>query len=174
MAKVAFVLADDFEDTEFRVPYDRLKSAGHEITIVGMRKGAEVHGKRGKEKIQVDATPDEVRPESFQALVIPGGYSPDKLRMDPELVRFVREIALRNTPIGAICHAASLLIEARIVNGKRLTSWPSIRTDLENAGARWEDRAVVEDGWLITSRNPGDAEAFATAIQNRLRVAAHA
>ncbi len=100
--------------------------------------------------------------------MIPGGYSPDKLRTSPAIVDLVRKIAAAEKPVAAICHAGSLLIEADLVDGKRVTSWPSIRTDLENAGARWEDAEVVEDGNLITSRKPDDLEAFTNALLGRL------
>ncbi|MDP2311406.1 MAG: type 1 glutamine amidotransferase domain-containing protein [Pseudomonadota bacterium] len=170
MAKIAFVLGEDFEDNEFRVPYDRLHGAGHEITIVGVKKNTFVEGKRGREKVGIGATPDEVRAEDFDLLVIPGGYSPDHLRLDMGIVKFVRDFGLRDRPIAAVCHGPSLLIEADLVDGRRLTSWPSIHSDLVNAGAHWEDSAVVEDGNLITSRNPGDLEAFSNAILQRLNV----
>ncbi|MES2641209.1 MAG: type 1 glutamine amidotransferase domain-containing protein [Myxococcota bacterium] len=174
MAKIAFVLGEDFEDDEFRVPYDRLRDAGHDITLVGVKKNAFVEGKRGREKVGIGATPGEVRPEDFDLLVIPGGYSPDHLRLDIGMVKFVREFGLQDRPIAAVCHGPSLLIEADLVDGRRLTSWPSIHADLVNAGAHWEDSPVVEDGNLITSRNPGDLEAFSAAILNRLNVVAAA
>jgi protease I len=168
MAKVAFVLADDFEDSEFRVPYDRVRDAGHEITVVGTETGKEVKGKKGKERFTLEATPAEVDAGQFDALVVPGGYSPDKLRTDAGVVALVAKVASEDKPVAAICHAGSLLIEADIVDGRTVTSWPSIRTDLENAGARWEDRQVVVDGNLITSRKPDDLDAFCTALLERL------
>lgn len=174
MAKIVFVLGEDFEDDEFRLPYDRLRAAGHEITVIGVKKNAAVEGKRGREKVNIDSTPNEVRPEDFDVLVIPGGYSPDHLRLDIGMVKFVREFGLQDRPIAAVCHGPSLLIEADLVDGRRLTSWPSIHADLVNAGAHWEDSTVVEDGNLITSRNPGDLPAFTDAILNRLNVQAPA
>ena len=168
MAKVAFVLADAFEDSEFRVPYDRIRDAGHEITVVGKEAGKELEGKQGKETVAPDTTPDAVSPTDFDALVIPGGYSPDKLRTHEGLVKFVRAIFDADKPVAAICHAGSLLVEADALKGRTVTSWPSVRTDLENAGARWVDQEVVEDGNLITSRNPDDLDAFTRAILDRL------
>ena len=168
MAKVAFVLADDFEDSEFRVPYDRLREAGHEITVIGTEAGKEVEGKRGKETFTPEATPDQVSPEEFDALVVPGGYSPDKLRTNEGVVKFVQGFFAADKPVAAICHAGSLLVEADAVRGRQVTSWPSVRTDLVNAGAEWVDREVVEDGNLITSRNPDDLDAFTAAILGRL------
>ena len=168
MAKVAFVLGDDFEDSEFKVPYDRIREAGHKVTVVGTDAGKELKGKKGNEKFTPEATPKDVDADQFDALVIPGGYSPDKLRTDDGIVSLVQKVYGADKPVAAICHAGSLLIEADAVNGKRVTSWPSIRTDLINAGARWEDSEVVEDGNIITSRKPDDLDAFCTAILQRL------
>jgi len=167
MAKVAFVLGEDFEDSEFKVPYDRIREAGHKVTVVGTET-KEVKGKKGKEKFTPDATPKDVAADQFDAVVIPGGYSPDHLRTDDGIVALVQKVYGADKPVAAICHAGSLLIEADAVNGKRVTSWPSIRTDLVNAGAKWEDKEVVEDGNLITSRKPDDLDAFCATILQRL------
>ena len=168
MATVAFVLADDFEDSEFRVPYDRLRGAGHQVTVIGTEAGKEVKGKKGTETFTLEATPGDVDAGQFDALVVPGGYSPDKLRTDSDIVSLVRKVADADKPVAAICHAGSLLIEADLVDGRRVTSWPSIRVDLENAGATWEDNEVVVDGNIITSRKPDDLDAFTGAILERL------
>ena len=168
MARIAFVLENDFEDSEFKVPYDRLTAAGHDVTVVGTEKGKQVGGKKGKESFTIEATTDMVSPEEFDALVIPGGYSPDKLRMNDGVVAFVAAFGRESKPVAAICHAGSLLVDADLVDGATVTSWPSIRRDLENAGAEWVDREVVEDGFLITSRKPDDLDAFCDAILRRL------
>jgi protease I len=168
MARIAILLAEDFEDSEFTVPYERLRAAGHEITVIGRTAGATVRGKRQRASAKIDATAQEVDPEKFDALVIPGGYSPDHLRLDKAAVSFVRRFWETGKPVAAICHGPQLLIEADVVAGKTLTSWPSVRKDLENARARWVDREVVEDGNLITSRKPDDLEAFSSAIIRRL------
>lgn len=168
MSRVAFLLDQDFEDSEFRVPYDRLKAAGHELTVLGKHDGEELNGKRGKEHWRVDHLIDDARPEDYDALVIPGGYSPDKLRMHEKAVDFTRRMAAADKIVAAVCHAGSLLIEADLVRDRKLTSWPSIRTDLTNAGARWVNEEVVEDGPFITSRCPDDLEAFSNAIERRL------
>jgi protease I len=168
MAHVAFVLADDFEDSEFRVPYDRLREAGHQVTVIGKEAGKEVKGKKGKEVFTPETTADQVDAGQFAAVVIPGGWSPDKLRMDPAIVSFVAKAGANDVTVAAICHAGSLLIEADLVDGRTVTSYASIKTDMENAGATWEDREVVEDGVLITSRTPDDLDAFCDAILRRL------
>jgi protease I len=171
MARVAFVLADDFEDSEFKVPYDRIRQAGHEVTVVGKQAGKEVKGKRGKESFTPEKSPDQVSAADFDALVVPGGFSPDKLRMDESVVKFVKGYFGSDKLVAAICHAGSLLVEADAVEGRTVTSWPSIRTDLINAGAEWVDREVVVDGRLITSRKPDDLPAFCDAVLNALGTA---
>jgi protease I len=164
MARIAFIVANDFEDSEFRVPYDTVRRAGHEAVIIGVEAGKKLQGKKGKETVTPEKAVKEVSAKDFDALVIPGGYSPDHLRMDIGMVGFVRDFYRADKPIAAICHAGSLLVEADIADGRILTSWPSIKTDLLNAGARWVDREVVEDGNLITSRNPGDLPVFSEAL----------
>ncbi|HZI10194.1 MAG TPA: type 1 glutamine amidotransferase domain-containing protein [Myxococcus sp.] len=164
MARIAFIVDKDFEDSEFRVPYDSVRQAGHEAVIIGVEAGKELKGKKGKEVIQADKAVKDVSAKDFDALVIPGGYSPDHLRMDVGMVGFVRDFFQADKPVAAICHAGWMLVEADIVEGRTLTSWPSIKTDLLNAGASWVDREVVEDGNLITSRNPNDLPAFKEAL----------
>ena len=164
MARVAFIVDEMFEDSEFRVPYDRVRDAGHEPVVIGLEAGKKVEGKKGGETISTDVGIDEVSPEQFEALVIPGGYSPDKIRGHPKMVGFTRTIYESGKPVAAICHAGWMLAEADIVRSKTVTSWPSIKTDLANAGANWVDQEVVEDGNLITSRKPDDLEAFSKAL----------
>lgn len=168
MARVAFLVADGYEDSELDVPLDRLRREGHEAVVVGPTPGAEVRGWRQTSRAPVELGVPGARAEDFDALVVPGGWSPDRLRTIPAAVALVQAFADHDEPIAAIGHAGSLLIEAGVVQGMRLTSWPSIRLDLIHAGARWEDRDVVEDGRLITSRRPEDLEAFCRAILGRL------
>jgi protease I len=168
MARIAMLLDDMFEDSEFRVPYDRLREAGHEVVVVGKQANRQVAGKRGKEKVTTEVASADVSADQFDAVVIPGGYSPDHLRMDPKMVGLTRETFLRGKPLAAVCHAPWMLIEADVADGRTVTSWPSIKTDLINAGARWVDREVVEDENLITSRKPDDLEAFSSAILRQL------
>jgi deglycase len=164
MAKVAMVIGPDFEDSEFRVPYDALREAGHEVTLVGVRAGEIVDGKKGKEHAKVELTADPRQAVRFDAMVIPGGVSPDHLRTEAPVVDFVRAFVQTGKPIAAVCHGPQLLIEADAVEHRTLTSWPSVRKDLENAGAQWLDREVVIDGNLITSRKPADLVAFSRAL----------
>jgi deglycase len=168
MARIMFIVASDFEDSEFRVPYDRVKQAGHEAVIVSSEVGKQLKGKKGKEIITADKAARDVSVEEFDALVIPGGYSPDHLRMDSDMVALVRDFFEQAKPIAAVCHAGWMLAEADIIDGRTLTSWPSIKTDLINAGANWVDREVVEDGNLITSRKPDDLEAFSEALLRQI------
>lgn len=167
MAKVAFLVDEIFEDSEFQVPYDEVRKAGHEAVVVGKEKGKEVTGKNGT-KVTVELGSDDARSEDFAAVVVPGGYSPDKVRTDQKLVRLTREAYEHGKPVAAICHAGWVLAEADIVRGKTVTSYQSIKTDLVNAGAEWVDKEVVEDGNLITSRTPADLPAFCAALVRQL------
>jgi protease I len=171
-----FIVASDFEDSEFRVPYDQVLQAGHEAVIVGVEAGKQLKGKKGKEILTAERAAKEVSANEFDALVIPGGYSPDRLRMSPEMVELVRDFFEAGKPIATICHGGWMLAEADILDGRTVTSWPSIRTDLINAGANWVDQEVVEDGNLITSRKPDDLNAFSAALLRQLEqgFAAHA
>jgi protease I len=168
MARIAFVLAGDFEDSEFSHPFDAANGTGHDTTVIGTEAGTRLTGKQGQAIIAVDTTVEEVGVDDFDALVIPGGYSPDQLRVDQGVVRFTHEFVASGKPVAAICHAGQLLVEAGVVNGRRMTSWPSVRTELELAGANWVDEQVVEDGNLITSRNPDDLDAFTATLLERV------
>ncbi|MBW3595616.1 MAG: type 1 glutamine amidotransferase [Actinobacteria bacterium] len=168
MAKVAFIVDEMFEDSEFKVPYDRLKEAGHEPVIVGLESGKKLDGKKGDVTISVDRSIDEVDEDDFDALVIPGGYSPDKIRTNEGMVAITRSMVERDKPVAAICHAGWMLAEAGVLDSRTVTSWPSIKTDLVNAGAEWVDQEVVEDGNLITSRKPDDLDAFTKTLLSQL------
>jgi protease I len=168
MARVAFIVDEMFEDSEFRVPFDRLRQAGHDVVVVGSEAGTHLEGKRRREHLTTALSVHDVSADEFDALVIPGGYSPDLLRMDPLMVAFTREFVAAGKPVAAVCHAGSLLAEADVIEDRTVTSWPSIKTDLLNAGAHWVDEPVVEDGALITSRRPEDLTVFSDAILRQL------
>lgn len=168
MATIGMPLAIDFEDSEFAIPRDRLRAAKHTVVVIGVNAGERLRGKRGEEYAAVDRGIDAAKPEEYDALVIAGGYSPDHLRGDSRMVDFVRRFAELSRPIAAVCHGPQLLIEADLVRDRRLTSWPTVKRDLENAGATWVDAEVCVDGDLITSRKPADLEAFSRAIITRL------
>lgn len=167
MARVALIVGDMFEDSELKIPYDRIKDEGHEPVIVGTEAGQELEGKKGM-KVTTDASIEDVSAGEFAALVIPGGYSPDKIRSNKKMVELTRSIFEEAKPVAAICHAGWMLAEAGIAAGKTLTSYHSIKTDLINAGANWIDQEVVEDGNLITSRTPDDLDAFTKALLAQL------
>ncbi len=161
--KVAIVVTDGFEQVELTEPKKALEEAGATALVVapkpGKVKGWE-HTDWGDE-LDVDLTISAAKPEDFDALLLPGGVmNPDKLRVMPEVVDFVRRIYEAKKPIAAICHGPWTLIEAGAVEGRRMTSWPTLRTDLKNAGANWVDAPVVVDGGIVTSRKPDDIPQF--------------
>lgn len=161
--KVAVLAADGFEQSELFEPKKALEEAGAEVKIVSLEAG-EIKGwneKNWGDSIAVDLTVDEASADDFDALQLPGGVmNPDKLRMNEKAVQFIKSFFDAGKPVAAICHAPWTLIEAGVVKGKTLTSWASLKTDLQNAGAKWIDREVVADNGLVTSRNPQDIPAF--------------
>jgi protease I len=165
--KIAILATDGVEQVELTGPQQALRAAGATVTVVSPKSG-KIQGMNHAEKgdqITVDAELSSVKPEHFDALVLPGGVAnPDYLRVDPKAVAFVKHFATTGKPIGAICHGAWSLIEADAVRGRRMTSWPSLQTDLRNAGARWGDEPVVRDGNLVTSRKPDDLGVFNDAL----------
>lgn len=169
MAKIAIILDNGFEDTEYQVPYDRLKQAGHVIDLIGTHAAGRVDGKDRKSVAQINVSTHVADADEYDALLIPGGYSPDRLRTDQDAASFVRNFMNSHKPVAAISHGPQLLIEADSLQGRTLTSWPSIKTDIINAGAIWVDKAMVMDANLITSRNPEDLNAFCEAIENILQ-----
>lgn len=160
---IALIATDEFEDSELTQPLDALREAGAEVTVVSIKPDT-ITGKNGTE-IHVDALVDDVDSSEYHGLVIPGGVgNPDKLRTDEGAVSFVREFFEQHKPVGAICHGPWLLVEADVVDGRTVTSWPSLKTDLVNAGANWVDEEVVVDEGLVTSRNPDDLPAFCSKL----------
>jgi protease I len=162
--KIAILATNDFEDIELKSPFDRLRDAGFDVSIVGPQAGSEIIGKRRKFRISVDLSIEDVNVDQFDALVIPGGYSPDKLRLEPAAVDFTRDFMVSGKPVAAICHAAQLLISAGVVEGRTLTCWPSVADDVKNAGGNYVDEPLVVDGNLISSRKPADLPPFVDAI----------
>lgn len=172
MGKRVLILATDgFEQSELIDPKKALEDAGF-ATVVASPKAGEIKGWNHTdwgESVPVDATLDEVSADDFDALMLPGGQmNPDKLRMEARAVELVEEFDIADKPIAAICHGPWLLVEADVVDGRTVTSWPSIRTDLENAGADVVDQEVAVDGNLITSRKPDDIPAFNRALIDAL------
>ena len=160
--RVACILTDLYEDPEFDEPFKALREAGHAVTIVGLKAGQQVKGKQGKSTARVDEAFGEVNPDQFDALLIPGGYSPDKLRAHPEPIGFVRAFFEAGKPVLAICHGPQSLISADVLEGRKLTAWKTIQDDLRRLRTQVEvlDQEVVVDGNLVTSRQPGDIPAF--------------
>ena len=160
---VAILATDGFEQSELEQPRDALKAAGATVEIVSPKTG-EIRGWKDKDwgtAVKVDRALDQAKVETYDALVLPGGViNPDKLRVEPKAVQFVRDFFQAKKPIAAICHGPWLLVEARVIEGVQATSYKSIRTDLENAGALWVDREVVVDRGIVTSRSPDDLPAF--------------
>lgn len=161
--KVAILVADGFEQVEMTKPREALNEAGAGTKIVSVHSG-EIYGMHHEKKgdnFKVDLTLDEARPEEFDALMIPGGLmNPDTLRSTPEAVEFTKAFFRTGKPVAAICHAPWVLVEANVVRGRKLTSWPAIQTDVRNAGGNWVDQEVVVDNGLVTSRKPDDIPAF--------------
>ncbi len=181
--RVAILATDGFEQSELFEPKKALEEAGAQVSIVSLQTG-EIKGWNHTNwgaSVEVDLTVDEANADDFDALQLPGGVmNPDKLRMNEKAVGFIKAFFDAGKPVGAICHAAWTLIEADVVKGKTVTSWASLRTDLENAGAKWVDEEVVTDNGLVTSRKPDDIpafnekiiEEFAEGVHNRRKSAA--
>jgi len=161
--RVAILAEELYEDLELWYPALRLREAGATVSIVGTGAAKTFKSKHGY-PVTVDTSADQVSAEKFDAVIVPGGYAPDRLRRYPSVLKFVREMFAEGKLVAAICHAGWVPISAGIVKGKRLTSFAAIRDDLVNAGAQWEDSEVVVDKNLITSRTPDDLPAFCRAI----------
>ena len=159
--KVAAVVTDLFEDVELTSPQKALTDAGHEVVVVGEEKGKEITGKKG-EKVKVDVGIDEANAADYDAVLIPGGFSPDLLRGDEKgrFGEFVKHFVQEEKPSFAICHGPQLLIDTDLLNGRTLTSFLSVRKDLQNAGAKVVDESVVVDNGIVTSRTPDDLDDF--------------
>lgn len=178
--KIAILATDGFEQAELTEPKKALEDAGATTEVVSPKSG-EIRGWKIQDwgdRVKVDKPLEQARAQDYDALLLPGGVmNPDHLRMDPKAVSFVREFVATGRPVAAICHGPWTLVEAGAVKGKTFTSWPSVKTDLKNAGANWVDKEVVTDGQFISSRKPDDIPAFNHAFiealsgEQRLKVA---
>lgn len=170
--KIAILATDGFEQSELLEPKRLLEEAGAQICVIAPGGKESIKGWRHTDwgdSVDVDVALDKARPADYDALVLPGGVmNPDKLRLQEKAIAFIRDFGKTGKPIAAICHGPWTLIDAGLVDGKQITSWPSLKTDLENAGAQWEDSEVVEDGNLITSRKPDDIPVFVNALVHAL------
>jgi protease I len=167
-ASVALLAEDLYEEMELWYPFYRLQEAGATVTIVGTGRAASFSGKHGV-AVNPDKRIDDVRADEFDAVVIPGGYAPDLMRRSEAMVNFVREMADAGKPVAAICHAGWMLVSAGILDGRRATSFSSIKDDIGAAGAEYLDEPVVVDGNLITSRKPADLPAFMPPLIQAIR-----
>ncbi|MYM29591.1 DJ-1/PfpI/YhbO family deglycase/protease [Duganella sp. CY15W] len=171
--RVAVLMTDGVEQVEYSEPRRFLEQEGARVTLVSPKtRGEHVQGFQHLQtstRFIVEMDVRDARPADFDALVLPGGVAnPDQLRLHPEAITFIREFGRENKPIAAICHGPWTLIDAGLVKGKQITSWPSLQVDLRNAGAEWRDEEVVVDGKLITSRKPDDIPAFNQALKQAL------
>jgi len=175
--KVAILATHGFEQSELEVPRDRLKEHGAIVHIVSPET-REIRGWDKKDwgrSVKVDIALDKARADDYDAIVLPGGQiNPDLLRVNDKALQFIRAFFDQKKVVAAICHAPWLLIETGIIKGRRATSYKSIKTDMINAGAKWEDAQVVTDQGIVTSRNPGDLEAFSTKIIEEIAEGKHA
>ena len=170
--KVAFLATDGYEDSELTSPWEAVTAAGAEAVMIAPSTGS-ITGKNGHEQT-VDLTADAADAAAFDALVLPGGVvNADHLRMDSAAVAFTRAFFEAHKPVGAICHAAWTLIEAGVVDGRTLTSYPSLATDLRNAGATWVDEEVIVDAGLVSSRTPDDLPAFNAKVVEEIAEGRH-
>ena len=162
--RIALLVEQEFEDSELTGPLDALRAAGATVVLIGPTARTDYKGKKLGTVVTSEIAAGAARMKDFDALVIPGGHAPDKMRMRHAMVDLAREAMEAGKPVAAICHGPSLLISANALRGRTLTCWPSIAVDVKNAGGRYVDKPVVEDGNLITSRKPDDVRVFSEAI----------
>ncbi len=166
--RIAILAEDNYQELELWYPLLRMREAGAEVVVIGMPGVEQYHSKLGY-PVTVDATADDVSAEDFDALIVPGGYAPDRMRRHQAMIDLVRGVSERGGIIAAICHAAWVLVSAGIMKGKRATCVPAIKDDVINAGAIYVDEEVIQDGNLITSRVPSDLPAFCRTIITALK-----
>jgi len=174
--KIAILATHGFEQSELEIPRDRLKEQGATVVIISPEKG-EIRGWDKKDwgrPVKVDLALDQARPEDYEAIVLPGGQiNPDLLRVNDKALKFIRAFYDQKKVVAAVCHAPWLLIETGIIKGRKATSYKSIKTDMINAGAKWEDSEVVTDQEIVTSRQPADLEAFSKKIVEEIGEGRH-
>jgi protease I len=157
---IAVILTDMFDDAEYTEPVKAFRDNGHEIINLGLEAGKAVTGKKTGTEVIIDRSLGQISVDDFDALLIPGGYSPDRLRVDENAVRFTADFVNSGKPVFAICHAGQLLVTARVLTGRKCTGYASIVQDIKNAGAEYIDQEVVVDDNLISSRTSDDLPAF--------------
>jgi protease I len=171
--KVAFLLAEGYEDSEMKNPYEAITKNGNDAVIISLEKGAELEGKKGTITYTSHLSAEEAIAGDYEAIIIPGGKSPSKLLENKHILRFVQQADQAGITIAAICHGPQVLAAADLLKGRTLTSYPGIADEIKHAGGRFEDREVVVDNNLITSRTPEDETAFIEEIINKLGVSAY-
>jgi protease I len=167
--KIACILETDFEDSEYTQPAEAFSQAGHQVTVIGLQAGKELKGKKEATPVTVEKAFADVRPEQFDALFIPGGSSPDKLRAHPEPVQFTKAFFDAGKPVFAICHGPQLFLSAGTFRDHKMTAWKTVQVDLKLAGTNVVDQEVVVDRNLVTSRQPSDLPAFNQAALEMLK-----
>ncbi|MDE2062476.1 MAG: type 1 glutamine amidotransferase [Bradyrhizobium sp.] len=174
--RIAILATNGFEQSELEVPRDKLKEAGATVDVISLERG-EIKGWDKKDwgrPVEVDKTLQDVSPDEYDAVVLPGGQiNPDLLRVEQKALAFVKDMYDQKKVVAAVCHGPWLLIETGIAKGRRMTSYKSIKTDVINAGGKWEDKEVVVDQGVITSRNPGDLNAFSAKIIEEVKEGRH-
>jgi protease I len=169
VALVGILIDEMFEDVEYKKPAESFKKAGHSLVHIGLREGQTVKGKRYRTPVTIEKSVSDIDVDEIDALLIPGGCSPDHLRGYDSAVKFVQDYFKTGKPVFAICHAPQILITANLLEGRRVTGWRSIIQDIKNSGAQFVDSEVVEDGNLISSRGPRDIPSFINASLNKLK-----
>ncbi|HEY9622551.1 MAG TPA: DJ-1/PfpI/YhbO family deglycase/protease [Crinalium sp.] len=166
--RVAILIEQNVEDAEFQIPYNALRKAGAGVVVLGSRVNEDYKGKQGKLSMKADGTTTEARASDFDAVIIPGGFAPDRMRTNMKTVRFVQDALEQNIIVAAVCHGPQVLIEGDLLRGREATGFRAIRKDMQNAGAEFIEQPLVVDSNLVTSRRPGDLPIFTTAILNML------
>ena len=169
MKKIAMLMTNKFEDSEARKPYDAVREAGFQVEVLSPKAGETLKGKKEEFSVKSDQAISRARVADYELLIIPGGQSPEALRLEEGAVEFVKEFGKTGKPIAAICHGPQLLISAELTRDRKMTCYEAVAIDLKNAGAKYEDSALVVDGPFITSRTPEDLPQFCEAILKALK-----